>query len=125
LFANLSRTNEEGDWRTGRLTGASAPCGACLTSLGKTVGCGMFRNFPMLKEATPWQGFFEHEDCETLSQCLPGYLRLPLAIGFFTAVRLGEIQNLTWDQNDFLNGLICLRAGETKNDGARTILIVP
>jgi integrase len=89
---------------------------------------GRLRNvpyFPMLKEAPPRQGFFEHEHCEILSRCLPDYLRLPLALGFFTAMRLAEIQNLTWDQIDFLHGLISLRAGETKNGGARTIPIVP
>lgn len=89
---------------------------------------GRLRNvpyFPMLKEAQPRQGFFERESYETLSRCLPDYLRLPLALGYFTAMRLAEIQNLTWDQVDFLNGLISLRAGETKNDGARTIPIIP
>ncbi len=40
-------------------------------------------------------------------------------------MRLVEIQNLTWDQVDFLNGLISLRVGETKNGGARTIPVVP
>jgi integrase len=89
---------------------------------------GRLRNvpyFPMLKEALPRQGFFEHEHYEILSRCLPDYLRLPLALGFFTAMRLAEIQNLTWDQVDFLQGLISLRAGDTKNGSGRSVPIVP
>ena len=82
-------------------------------------------HFPMLKEAAPRQGFFERSQYEALSQSLPDYLRLPLALGFFTAARLGEILSLEWSRVDFLEGTINLRSGETKNDTARTIPLVP
>jgi len=92
-------------------------------------------HFPMVKEAKPRQGFFEREQYDALSQALPDYLRLPLAIGYFTGMRLGEILSLQWkrkgddgqevDQVDFLAGLIHLQAGETKNDDPRDIPIVP
>ena len=82
-------------------------------------------HFPMVKEAAPRQGFFEREQYEALSRELPGYLRLPLALGFFTGMRLGEILGLDWKQVDFLAGTINLRAGETKNDAARIIPMVP
>jgi integrase len=82
-------------------------------------------HFPMLKEAPPRQGFFERDQYEALSRELPDYLRLPLALGFFTGMRLGEILGLDWKQVDFLAGTINLRAGETKNDAARTIPVVP
>jgi integrase len=81
--------------------------------------------FPMLKESAPRQGFFEAGQYQDLSRALPDYLRLPLALGYFTAMRLGEILALEWSQVDFLGGSINLRAGETKNDEARTIPIVP
>lgn len=81
--------------------------------------------FPMLKESAPRQGFFERPQYERLSAALPERLRLPLALGFFTGMRLSEVLNLRWEQIDFLAGTISLRAGETKNDGARTIPIVP
>ena len=40
-------------------------------------------------------------------------------------MREGEILNLEWSQADFLHGVIRLRAGETKNDEAREVPIVP
>lgn len=82
-------------------------------------------HFPMLKEAAPRQGFFEREQYEALSRSLPDYLRLPLALGYYTGMRLGEILSLEWDQVDFIASSINLRAGETKNDDARAIPIVP
>jgi integrase len=82
-------------------------------------------HFPMLKEATPRQGFFEREQYEALSGVLADYLRLPLALGYYTGMRLGEVLSLEWSQVDFMAGCINLRAGETKNDDAREIPIVP
>jgi integrase len=82
-------------------------------------------HFPMLKEATPRQGFFEREQYDTLSGALPDYLRLPLALGFYTGMRLGEVLSLEWSQVDFIADSINLRAGETKNDDGRAIPIVP
>ncbi len=81
--------------------------------------------FPMVKEAPPRQGFFEREDYEKLSAALPNYLRLPLALGYFTGMREGEILGLRWNQIDFLSGIIRLRAGETKNDEGREVPIAP
>jgi integrase len=89
---------------------------------------GRLRNvphFPMLKESAPRQGFFERDQYESLRTALPDYLRLPLAIGFFTGMREGEILGLKWDQIDWLGNAINLRAGETKNDEGRTIPIIP
>jgi integrase len=81
--------------------------------------------FPMLKEGAPRQGFFERDQFEQLLAALPDYLRLPLALGYFTGMRLGEVINLQWSQIDFLNHTITLRAGETKNDHGRIIPVVP
>jgi len=81
--------------------------------------------FPFVKEAAPRQGFFEQAEYDALYRALPDYLRLPLALGYFTGMRLGEILALEWRHVDFLADTIRLRAGETKNDAARTIPIVP
>jgi integrase len=75
--------------------------------------------FPMAKEARPRQGFFECEQYDQLFAALPDYLRLPFSIGYFSGMRDGEILGLEWDQVKFLEGIIRLRAGETKNDEAR------
>jgi len=80
--------------------------------------------FPMLKEAAPRSGFFEREQYEKLFAALPDYLRLPLALGYYTGMRLSEVRNLRWEQVDFLHNTITLRAGETKNDQGRVIPIV-
>ena len=33
---------------------------------------------------------------------LPDYLRLPLALGYFSGMRLGEVLSLEWNQVDFI-----------------------
>jgi integrase len=78
-------------------------------------------HFPMLKEPAPRKGVLEQESYPLLLAALPEYLRPVLAIGYHTGMRLGEIQGLKWDQIDFLNRMIRLNAGETKNDEAREI----
>jgi len=80
---------------------------------------------PMLKEAPPRSGFLEREGYDALRLALPSHLRLPLALGFFGAMRLGEIMRLDWNQVDFIENFIHLRSGETKNDAPRSVPIVP
>ncbi len=77
--------------------------------------------FPMLEEAAPRTGVLKHDAYPLLLAALPEYLRPVLAIGYHTGMRLGEIQGLRWEQVDFLNRIIRLNAGETKNDEAREI----
>jgi integrase len=82
-------------------------------------------HFPMLKESAPRQGFFERAQYDSLLAAMPDYLQLTLALGYFTGMRKGEILSLKWEQIDFPANSIMLRAGETKNDAARTVPIVP
>jgi integrase len=82
-------------------------------------------HFPLLKEAKPRRGFFEPAEYEALLGALPGYLRLPLALGYFTGMREGEVLGLNWDQIDFLGNAITLRPGETKNDEGRIVPLIP
>jgi len=80
-------------------------------------------HFPMLKEPSPRKGVLKQESYPLLLAALPEYLKPVLAIGYHTGMRLGEIQGLRWGQIDFLNRIIRLNAGETKNDEAREIPI--
>ena len=80
-------------------------------------------HFPMLKESNVRKGTLKQESYPLLLAALPEYLRPVLAIGYHTGMRLGEIQGLRWGQVDFLNRIIRLNAGETKNDEAREIPI--
>jgi len=80
-------------------------------------------HFPMLKEPSPRKGVLQQESYSLLLAALPDYLQPVLAIGYHTGMRLGEIQGLRWGQVDFLNRIIRLNAGETKNDEAREIPI--
>jgi Phage integrase family len=51
--------------------------------------------------------------------------RLPLALGYYTGMREGEILGLRWEQVKFLENVVELNAGETKNDEGRTVPIIP
>jgi integrase len=83
-------------------------------------------HFPMLSEAgRVRKGFFEEADYRKLFAALPDYLQTPLALGYFTGMRKGEVLGLRWEQVDLLRGMIRLREGETKNGAGRTIPIVP
>ena len=43
---------------------------------------------------------------------------IPLNIGFYTGMRVGEVCGLTWDNVDFSNGTITVEKQMVKNDGA-------
>jgi integrase len=80
--------------------------------------------FPTLRENPPRKGFFEKGDYEKLAAALPDYARLPLALGYFTGMRKGEVLGLRWEQVNLLKGAITLFAGETKNGEGRVVPIV-
>jgi integrase len=77
--------------------------------------------FPMLREPPPPKGLLDHEKYPQLLASLPEYLRPVLAIGCHTGMRVGQIRRLRWEQVNFLDRIIRLDAGETKNDEAREI----
>jgi integrase len=79
----------------------------------------------MLKEAPARSGYFEADQYRQLFASLPDYLRLPLALGYHTGMRLSEVRGLRWEQIEFLANTITLRTGETKNDQGRIIPAVP
>jgi len=77
--------------------------------------------FPMLKEASPRNGFLEHREYQKLRQELPQYLRPILAMGYYAGMRLGEILKLRWINVDLTNAEVRLESGTTKNNEPRTI----
>jgi len=79
-------------------------------------------HFPTVAEAPPRQGFFEREDYDKLFAVLPDYLKLLVAIGYYSGMRLGEILALEWSKVDFLHGVIHLL--KTKNGHPRDLPIV-
>lgn len=81
--------------------------------------------FPTLDEGAPRKGFLERKQFEVFSVALPEYLRLPLALGYFTGMRHGEVLSRKWEHIDFLNGTILLWGDETKNSEPRPVPIVP
>lgn len=79
--------------------------------------------FPMLKESTPRQGFFEHSEYLALLQALPSYLRPVVIFGYKTGWRKNEILKLAWEQVDLKERFIHLSPDQTKNSDARSIYI--
>ena len=78
---------------------------------------------PMLKENNTRKGFFEHGDFLALREALPDFLRGFVTFAYKTGWRFSEITGLTWAQVDLDAGIVCLDAGTTKNDEARTVYL--
>lgn len=78
---------------------------------------------PMLKENNVRKGFFEHAEFIALREKLPGYLRPFVTFGYKVGWRDQEIASLQWGNVDLQNGIVTLKAGETKNGEARTVYL--
>ena len=81
-------------------------------------------SFKMLKEAPPKSGFFEEDEFVRLRAALPDHLKGFVTFGYWTGWRLGEVQNLRWQNVDFVAGEIRLFPGETKNDEGRVFPMI-
>ena len=86
---------------------------------------GMVPFIPMLAENNVRKGFFEHEAFLKLRMALPEEIRPVITFAYFTGCRKGEILALRWSQVDLAERVVRLEPGETKNDDARTIPLVP
>jgi len=80
---------------------------------------------PELAEDPPRAGFFEEHEYRALLRALPDHLKPVLAFGYWTGCRKGEILRLKWDQVDLEQGVVRLRAGETKSGEGRVIPLAP
>ena len=80
-------------------------------------------HIPMLKENNVRQGFFEHDQFLAMREQLPEYLKSFVTFGYKVGWRSQEIASLTWANVDLKNGIVTLKAGETKNKEARTVYL--
>jgi integrase len=80
---------------------------------------------PMLAENNVRKGFFEHDAFLAVRQALPDEIRPVITFAYYTGCRKGEILALRWSQVDLSERAVRLEPGETKNDEARTIPLVP
>lgn len=80
--------------------------------------------FPMVAETNVRQGFLTDEQYERLRDALPDYLKPLFVTGYFTGVRLGELLAIEWDQVDWEQGFITLKAEETKGGRTRAVPIL-
>jgi integrase len=80
---------------------------------------------PLLKEAKPRQGFFEHEQYTAMLRELPEHLGPVLTFAYNTGCRRGEILALRWSQVDLPERTVRLNPGETKNEEGRIIPMTP
>jgi integrase len=79
---------------------------------------------PRLKRERVRTGFFEHDEFLAMRGALPNHQKVPLAIGYWTGMRRGEILNLRWEQVDLDCGLLRPAPGSTKNGDGRVIPLV-
>ena len=77
-----------------------------------------------LDENNVREGFFEPLDFEKIKEALPSHLKPLFVTAYFTGLRKGELQNMTWNQLDLFGRKITLPPGQTKNKEARVILLV-
>ena len=75
----------------------------------------------LVREDNVRTGFFEPDEFTAMRDALPDHAKVPLIIGYYTGMRLGEILGLQWPQVDLIRGLIRLEPGRTKNKEGRTV----
>jgi integrase len=108
-------------------TGASnATINRALAALRQMLSLSKIKNLPefgklMPDEPPARQGFIERDQYVRLLAILPEYVRPIFTFGYYTGMRLGELQNLTWHHVDRQQGIIRLEPGDTKNEEAREI----
>ncbi len=71
------------------------------------------------------QGFLPAEAFQKLFDAMPAHLRPLLLLLYTTGCRIGESSKILWSAVDLNAGTITLLEGETKNDEARVLPLVP
>src|ERR1017187_2410650 len=75
----------------------------------------------MLKEAPPRSGFVEKDQFWVVFNRLPEHQRAPILFAYESGARIQEVLYLRWNQIDWIQGVVRLDPGTTKNDDARVI----
>ncbi|UVT20050.1 MAG: site-specific integrase [Nitrospira sp.] len=78
---------------------------------------------PMLEERNIRSGFFEHEDFLALRGALPDYAQVTVTLAYYSGMRMGEVSSLQWNQVNWLEGKLYLRAQDTKTDTPRVLYL--
>ena len=76
---------------------------------------------PMLKEASPRQGFLEPADFQRLCAALPAHLQDFATVLYGSGWRISELRSLEWRDVDLNAGEIHLRPENSKNDLPRRL----
>jgi integrase len=113
--------------------------GAANGTINRELGClkRMFRlalqhtpskvaripHFPMLEERNIRSGFFEHEDFLALRGALPDYAQVAVTLAYYSGMRMGEVYSLNWNQVNWTEGKLYLKAQETKTDTPRVLYL--
>jgi integrase len=80
--------------------------------------------FPMKKEDNARQGFLGDDQYAKLRDALPDYLKPLFVTAYFTGVRQGELLAWRWEQVDWKDGFVTLKASETKSGHSRAVPIL-
>ena len=80
--------------------------------------------FPMVREDNARQGFLTDQQYAKLRDALPDFLKPLFVTAYYTGVRLGELLAWDWDQVDWAQAFITLKASETKTGHSRAVPIL-
>jgi integrase len=80
--------------------------------------------FPIVAEANARQGFLTDAQYEKLRDSLPDYLKPLFVTAYCTGMRLGELLAIEFDQIDWEQGFITVKADETKGGHSRAVPIL-
>jgi integrase len=78
---------------------------------------------PMLEERNIRSGFFEHEDFLALRGALPDYAQVAVTLAYYSGMRMGEVYSLNWNQVNWTEGKLYLKAQDTKTDTPRVLYL--
>lgn len=80
--------------------------------------------FPMVHENNVRQGFLSDQQYAKVRDALPDHIKPLFVTAYHTGVRLGELLAWDWDQVDWKQSFITLKASETKNGHSRAVPIL-
>jgi len=85
----------------------------------------LFKGLKSLKENNVRNRLLSHEEYKRLLTSCPRHTAQIVKMAYHTAMRQGEILNLTWDRIDLKEGVVRLEPQDTKANEGRTIPLHP